>query len=263
MSLVEEALSRPPEQRRAFVANKCGKDTETFDQVWAYLEQENRMAGFLLTPLIGRDEPEEFFQPGEDIQGRFRIIRKIAEGGMGVVFDAYDLRLERRIAIKCARRGHNNRLPPEVRHASDISHPNVCKIYEIHTAETERGDVDFITMEYLDGETLSQRLRRGPLSEETARIIAKQLCAGLAEAHAQHVIHGDLKSNNIILTETPDGSLRAVITDFGLAQRWETAQHVAQSQNKGGTPDYMAPELWDGQKSVGAIGHLCAGRDSL
>jgi tetratricopeptide (TPR) repeat protein len=249
MSLVEEALSRPPDQRRAFVANACGKDTETFYQVWGYVEQEDRMAGFLLTPLIGRDEPEEFFHPGEDIDGRFRIIRKIAEGGMGIVYDAYDLRLERRIAIKCARRGHNSRLPPEVRHASDISHPNVCKIYEIHTAQTERGDVDFITMEYLDGETLSQRLRSGPIPEKTGLLIAKQLCAGLAEAHAQHVIHGDLKSNNIILTEGPDGSLRAVITDFGLAQRWETAQHVAQSQNKGGTPDYMAPELWDGQKA--------------
>lgn len=249
MSLLEQALSQPPEVRRAFLEQQCGRDTETFDQVWAYVEQENRMAGFLLAPLIERDEPADPFEPGDEVEGRFRIVRKLAEGGMGVVYEGYDLRLDRRIAIKCARPGHNRRLPPEVRNASDISHPNVCKIFEIHTANTPRGEIDFITMEFLDGETLAQRLRRGPIPERTALTIARQLCAGLGEAHARHVIHGDLKSNNVFLTENPDGALRTVITDFGLAQRWETAQHVAQSQRHGGTPDYMAPELWAGQKA--------------
>ncbi len=115
-----------------------------------------------------------------------------------------DEKLDRRIALKCAKAGFRKRLPPEVRNASDISHPNVCKIFEIHTASTEHGDLDFLTMEFLDGETLSERLRSGPCSHREARVIALQLCAGLAEAHRKHVIHGDLKSSNIILAREGD-----------------------------------------------------------
>ena len=95
--------------------------------------------------------------------------------------------------------------------------PQLMRIFEIHTAATNRGEIDFITMEFLDGPTLTERLRDGPLPEREARIIAQQLCPGLAAAHRSHVIHGDLKSNNVILTKAADGSHRAVITDFGLA----------------------------------------------
>ena len=81
-------------------------------------------------------------------------------------------------------------------------------------------------MEFLEGETLAERLRAGPLPEAEARAIALQLCAGLAEAHRNQVIHGDLKSNNVILTATAAGAIRAVITDFGLAHRPEAAQRT-------------------------------------
>src|SRR5262249_19008878 len=130
-----------------------------------------------------------------------------------------------------------------------ITHPNVCKIFEIHTTTTDRGEVDFLTMEFLDGETLTERLRRGLLPEKEWRVIAQQLCAGLAAAHRTHVIHGDLKSNNVILTTAVEGGVRAVITDFGLAQRTETTQQTIQSGPVGGTPDYMAPELWRGERA--------------
>src|ERR1700693_3100010 len=132
------------------------------------------------------------FEPGELLDGRFRILREIAKAGMGVVYEAMDERLERRIAIKCAKAGFRKRLPPEVRHAREIGHPNVCKLFDIHQATTKVGEIDFVTMEYLKGETLSDRLKRGPLPESEARSIARQLCAGLAAAHAKGVIHGDL-----------------------------------------------------------------------
>ena len=122
---------------------------------------------------------EHPFEAGQLLHGRFRIVREVAQGGMGIVYEAVDEKLERRIALKCAKAGFRKRLPPEVRNASDISHPNVCKTFEIHTASTDHGDVDFLTMEFLDGETLADRLRRGPLAERRcASAIALQLCAG-------------------------------------------------------------------------------------
>ena len=249
MSLVELALTLPLEQREAYLHSACAGDTELFGQVSRYVESEQRMQGFLLDPLCSRVEPEHPFEPGQLLNGRFQIVREVAEGGMGIVYEAYDETLERRIAIKCAKAGFRKRLPPEVRHASEIAHANVCKIFEIHTASTKAGEVDFITMEFLDGETLADRLSRGPLPKEEARTIARQLSAGLAEAHRKQVIHGDLKSNNIILSKLPDGAIRAVITDFGLARRPASPFMTAPSGTRAGTAAYMAPELWKGEKA--------------
>ncbi len=251
MSLVEGALARPSSQRAAYIESACAGDAELSSLVQGYVESEERMQGFLLEPLFREAPPENEhpFEPGEILEGRFRVVREVAEGGMGIVYEAIDEKLERRIAIKCAKAGFDTRLPPEVRHASDISHPNVCKIFEIHTASKREGEIDFITMEFLDGETLAERLRRGLLSREEGRSIARQISAGLAEAHGKQVIHGDLKSSNIILTTSADGAVRAVITDFGLARRPTSTLTSIQSGLRGGTPEYMAPELWEGEKA--------------
>ena len=257
MNLVELALSRPPDAREAWLRSECGDDKELFSEVWNYVQWNHRMRDFLLDPLYPSLR-EDRFAPGELVGDRFRIVREVAQGGMGIVYEATDERLGRRIALKCARSGFRGRLPPEVRHASEISHPNVCKIFDIHTASTARGDVDFLTMEFIDGQTLAERLRAGPLTEAEAREIARQLCAGLAEAHRQGVIHGDLKTNNVILASTLDGATRAVITDFGLAR--QPAGRVAenapapllQSAPVGGAPAYMAPELREGVKPTRA-----------
>ena len=198
MNLVELALDQPEQERHAFLQRACAGDPELFTQAWEYVEWETRMRGFLLDPLYPPPLNEHPFEPGELLDGRFRILREVAQGGMGVVYEAMDERLDRRIAIKCAKTGFRKRLPPEVRNAREISHPNVCKIFEIHTASTRDGDLDFLSMEFLDGETLAERLRRGAMTEPEARVIARQLCEGLAEAHRNQVIHGDLKSNNII-----------------------------------------------------------------
>jgi eukaryotic-like serine/threonine-protein kinase len=251
MTLVELALSHPPDTREEYVRSACDGDAELFSQVWDYVRWDDRMQDFLLEPLFPALREHEF-EPGALLAGRFRIVREVARGGMGIVYEAQDEKLGRRIALKCAKSGFRKRLPPEVRHASQIAHPNVCKIFEIHTASTTSGAIDFLTMEFLDGETLAARLSRGKLPQAEASDIGRQICAGLAEAHRNRVVHGDLKSNNVILTEDADGEVRAVITDFGLARKpfgpaADNAGGVGSSE-AGGTPDYMAPELWSGQK---------------
>ena len=243
MSLVEQALAQPEASREEYLRGACAGDSELFHEAWEYVKWDKRMDGFLLDALIQQEHEEHRFLPGELLEGRFRIVREVAQGGMGVVYEALDERLDRRIALKCARLGHRQQLTPEARNASEVSHPNVCKLFEIHTASTAEGKVDFLTMEFLDGETLAQRLRQGPIPEAEALAIARQLAAGLAEAHRNRVIHGDIKSNNVIVTTGADGRLRAVITDFGLA-----AGPEADSAGMRGTPDYMAPELWQGAK---------------
>ena len=249
MSLVEQALSRAANEREAYLRSACGDNLELLERVRYYIAWDERMNGFLLEPLVPADAYDHPFEPGELLDDRFRIVREVAQGGMGIVYEAMDEKLERRVALKCAKIGFHQRLTPEVRNATEISHPNVCKLFEIHTASTTHGEIDFLTMEFLEGETLADRLRRGPLPDSESRTIARQLCAGLAEAHRNQVIHGDLKSNNVILTAGADRAIRAVITDFGLARRPQAAQETAQSGETGGTPDYMAPELWRGEKA--------------
>jgi serine/threonine protein kinase/predicted Zn-dependent protease len=253
MNLVTLTLAQPENQRETYLANACSGNSTLFSQAWSYVQWEVRMQGFLLDPLFGAAEDENPFETGQLLDARFRIVREVARGGMGIVYEAVDEKLDRRIALKCAMSEFRKRLPPEVRHASEISHPNVCKIFEIHTASTADGEVDFLTMEFLDGETLAARLGRGPLPEAEADAIRGQICAGLAEAHRNRVVHGDLKSNNVILTQDAGGGVRAVITDFGLARKPlgpadDLTFGASGSSQAAGTPDYMAPELWKGEK---------------
>src|SRR5262245_59533213 len=129
MSLVELSLAQPPEERESNLRSACNGDSELFERVWSYVTWEQRMNGFLLEPLCSVLS-ERRFEPGELLDGRFRILSEVAQGGMGVVYEAIDEKLDRRIAIKSAKAHFRNRLPPEVRHAREISHPNVCKIFE-------------------------------------------------------------------------------------------------------------------------------------
>jgi eukaryotic-like serine/threonine-protein kinase len=202
-------------------------------------------------------------QRGESLAGRFTILRFIARGGMGAVYEANDVRLRARVALKVIRgriatdAAAMERFRREVLLARRVSHPNVCHVYELYDATTAAGvPIHFLTMELLDGETLSQRiLRQGRLTTDEAFPLVQQLCWGLAAAHAEGVIHRDFKSSNVLLVPRRAGSKdstapspRVVITDFGIARavQGSTSETGSEQLTGGasilGTPEYMAPE---------------------
>src|SRR5215468_7291858 len=115
MSLVELTLARPPAERAAYARGACADDPQLFEDVWQYVQWEERMQGFLLEPLYAPLADETQFEGGELLLDRFRMVRKVGQGGMGVVYEAIDEKLDRRIAIKCAKAGFRRQLPPEVR----------------------------------------------------------------------------------------------------------------------------------------------------
>ncbi len=189
------------------------------------------------------EPPPARFVPGTVLSGRYRIVAQVGRGGMGEVYRAEDMRLGQTVALKFLpeMRGRDPdalaRLHREVRIARQISHPNVCRVFDIGDTE----GIPFLTMEFVDGEDLSSLLTRiGRLPPDKAIQLAKQLCAGLAEAHSFGVLHRDLKPANIML----DGRGNARITDFGLAI---TAGEARGEDAWAGTPAYMSPEQLSGE----------------
>jgi serine/threonine-protein kinase len=182
------------------------------------------------------------FLPGARLAGRYRIVSPLGRGGMGEVYRADDLKLGQPVALKFLpqRLERDKRLLArflnEVRTARQVSHPNVCRVYDI-------GEVDgqhFLSMEYVDGEDLASLLRRiGRVPRDKAVQIARQICAGLAAVHDQGILHRDLKPANVMI----DGRGRAKIADFGLAA---VADADEGREVRAGTPAYMAPEQFAG-----------------
>jgi serine/threonine protein kinase len=175
---------------------------------------------------------------GTTLADRYRIVALLGKGGMGEVFRAEDLRLNQTVALKflpvamAEDEAARERFHQEVRLAREISHPNVCRVFDIGEAEGRL----FLTMEYVDGEDLASLLRRiGQFPQSKALDIARQMCAGLAAAHDHGVLHRDLKPGNIML----DGRGRVRVTDFGLAA---LAENLSGEEASAGTPAYMAPE---------------------
>ncbi len=176
------------------------------------------------------------FEPGSIIAGRYRLVALVGRGGMGDVYRADDLTLDQPVALKflpervAADEAHLAQFHNELRVARQVSHKNVCRLYDLGEADGRR----FLTMEYIDGEDLASLLRRiGRIPEDKAIVLARQLCAGLAAAHERGVLHRDLKPANVMIDGT--GNIR--ITDFGLAVSADDTDAV-----RGGTPQYMAPE---------------------
>lgn len=191
------------------------------------------------------------FAPGSILCDRYRIDRFVARGGMGEVYDAFDLELGERVALKtvlstdCDSARSQQRLKAEVQLARRVSHPNVCRIYDLgrHDLGDGRSAIHFLTMEYIEGESLGQRLRRGPLAPAEAEAIAEQLLLGLGAAHAAGVLHRDFKSDNVMLRRSAERE-QAVITDFGLARVLEPEPGIrhSDSQRLVGSVAYMSPE---------------------
>jgi len=196
------------------------------------------------TPSSGGLLTEGRFLPGRLLAGRYRIIALLGRGGMGEVYRADDLTLGQPVALKFLPEDAGRdeplleRFRNEVRLSRRVSHPNVCRVYDV-------GEVDghtFFTMEYVDGEDLASLLRRiGRLPADKALEIARQLCAGLAAAHAKGVLHRDLKPANIML----DGRGQVVVTDFGLAG---LVDQIPGSDVRSGTPAYMSSEQLEGKE---------------
>src|SRR6266852_4831716 len=184
------------------------------------------------------------FTPGQIIAERYRVVALAGRGGMGEVYRAEDLTLGQVVALKFLPETLSQdaaalaRFHAEVRTARQVSHPNVCRVFDIGEAD---GTL-FLTMEYVDGEDLASVVRRiGRLSPDKATEIARQICAGLAAAHERGVIHRDLKPANVML----DGAGKIRVMDFGLAG---VAASIKGADVRAGTPAYMAPEQLAGRE---------------
>jgi len=184
------------------------------------------------------------FTPGQIIAERYRVVALAGRGGMGEVYRAEDLKLGQVVALKFLPEKLSQdaaalaRFHSEVRISRQVSHPNVCRVFDVGEAD----GVLFLTMEYVDGEDLASVVRRiGRLSPDKATEIARQICAGLAAAHERGIIHRDLKPANVML----DGAGKIRITDFGLAS---IAASIQGADARAGTPAYMAPEQLAGRE---------------
>ena len=257
-SLFDEALALKEDERGAFLATACAGDSSLEQSLIALLHHHEAATLVLSGPTLTADRLAEIvssgvrtFLPGELLAGRFRVRRFIAEGGMGEVYAADDLELGEAVALKTVRPllASDQQVlalfKQEILLARRVTHRNVSRIFDLFRHDIDldgaQRTIVFLSMELLEGETLSERIHRlGPLPIDEAQKIAHQLIAGLDAAHSAGIIHSDFKSGNIALVSEPDGGERAVIMDFGLA----APRHGISGGRSGlaGTPAYMAPE---------------------
>jgi serine/threonine protein kinase/tetratricopeptide (TPR) repeat protein len=244
--LFAAARQRSGDSRIAFLKENCGSDQDLFQQVMALLEADDSSTPDSLPTLGVLHVPEV-------IAGRFRIVRYIADGGMGTVYEAEDLTLKDRVALKTIRpeiasdRNTVERFKREISLGKKVTHPNVCRVYDFGVHRSESGeDLLFLTMQFLSGETLASRIKRGPLPIAEALPLIEDMTDALSAAHHAEVIHRDFKSGNVILVNGRS-RISAIVTDFGLARgvRDDTSTtHI----DMAGTVDYMAPEQVRGEE---------------
>jgi serine/threonine-protein kinase len=257
-AVYEAAVGTPVAARQLLLKRECQGDDDLRQEVERLLGAREHLPEWLSGPLL--DVPNRallevrptvthpapaghvHFPPGTMLAQRCRVVHFLGRGGMGEVYRADDLLLGQSVALKFLPAASNasasllSRFRNEVRTARQVSHPNVCRVYDIGEAE----GLTYLSMEYVDGEDLASLLRRiGRLPQEKGLEIARQLCAGLAAAHDKGVIHRDLKPGNIML----DGRGHVRITDFGIAGMGEQIRDV-----RSGTPAYMSPEQLGGKE---------------
>jgi serine/threonine protein kinase len=186
------------------------------------------------------------FRSGELVAGRFRIRRFVGRGGMGEVYEAIDERDGQRVALKavlaatCDNRHMLRSFRREARLGRRVKHPNVCRVHGSPGGTATRSPVPFFTMEFIEGETLTDRLSGEPLSIDAALVIAEQLLLGLRAIHEANVLHLDIKASNIMLRDGCER--RPVILDFGLARHASSSAHSHRVRPLTGSLAYMPPE---------------------
>ena len=255
--MLDVALELPLNDRAGWLDTACGDDPALREEIEVLLRADvdtgvldSGVEAFLNLALqdadLGASDDSERLLPGQVLAGRYRVIALLGRGGMGEVYRADDLKLGQAVALKflplqvSGGDGLAHQLLREARIARAVSHPNVCRVYDVGEADGHT----FLTMEYIDGEDLGSLVSRvGRLPQRQALNIARQLCAGLQAAHDLSVLHRDLKPSNIMLDAR--GVVR--ITDFGLAGV------IAEPDAAGawaGTPAYMAPEQLEGEAAT-------------
>ena len=281
--MFEAVLDLPPAERQDFLNQACRGAPELRMLVEELLAEDQRAGSFLAcSPLDragltsqactqtstlsadytrrGLAERASRFQPTELIAGRFIVIRFLARGGMGEVYEVEDRLLQgTRVALKIIRpeiaadTGSSHRFEQEVLLARKVNHPNLCPIYEIFRCEEPTPAFLFLTMKLLHGETLRTRLQRSKvISREEASQIGAELISGVAAIHAAGVIHRDIKPNNVMLERSRGGGVCVSIMDFGLARLHESEETLATGGAVAGTPGYLAPELLQGSQPTQA-----------
>jgi serine/threonine protein kinase len=269
--LFEAALDEEPARRISFLAEHCS-DAVVRAEVERLLSEHDEAGAFLSTPALDKVKVEGQATPskqrlsgGELLAGRFRILRFIARGGMGEVYEAEDEELRERVAIKTIRPEilvQSNaiaRFRREVHLARKVTHPNVCRVFDLFRHKPASGEasqeVVFISMELLHGRQLSNHLKDlGPLDAAEALGLIRQMASALTSAHAVGIVHRDFKPQNVMLVAARgQEGLRAVVTDFGIALQLDIDE-VSFSTGPGllGTPAYMSPEQMEGRPATPA-----------
>ena len=246
--LYHEAAARAHQDRAPFLADACA-DADLRSEVQSLLAGEGDRPSFLEVPVL----PDVHAQPSRpSLVGhrvdRYEIVEVIGAGGMGEVYRARDLLLEREVALKFLHTADGEAsalLLREGQRAARIDHPNVCAVYEVGSFEGR----PYLAMEYIAGETLSDKLRSSPLPLDRVLHYGTQIACAVAHAHGRHVLHRDLKASNVLVTRDD----RIKVVDFGIARPLDaggveqrTEGHTGRSCIAG-TPAYMAPEVLRGE----------------
>lgn len=263
--LFEAALAIERSSRHCFLEQECSS-AEVRGSVERLLIAHEEAGSFLhFNPGLEEETDTLAFsnrlEPGSLLLDRFQILRFIARGGMGEVYEALDLELDSHIALKTIRPeiiGSPQalaRFKREVYLAKQVTHPNVCRIFDLfrhRDSSHEKGDLLFVSMELLRGQTLAERLKESsPMGPDEILQILRQVVPALGAAHAAGILHRDLKPGNILLEPAQNGSLRAVITDFGLARSLDSGVDAVPTGSgviAFGTPQYMSPEQIEGKE---------------
>lgn len=254
-ALFAAAVALPPAERAAFVASSDAPE-ELRNEVLSLLASHDEAGDFLEKPPpdetpgletpTAEAEAEPPLLPEGVLIGQYRIGQLLGAGGMGVVYEAYDTRLHRRVAVKSLsprfsrEARQRERLKQEARAAAALTHPGIATVYALEEFDSQL----FIISEYLDGETLRLILERKRMPAGTAVATGLEIARAMAAAHERGIVHRDLKPENIICTS--GGALK--ILDFGLAQFEGPARDLVSMSRitepglVAGTPPYMAPE---------------------